>query len=372
MKSSSGGLTSWLLEKLLEIGYVDAVLSVGRATDESSELFGYSVAYCEDLRTRRKSQYYASTMSEVLTFARQHDKRFAVVGVPCYIKAARTVCREDAVLASRLVLFIGLVCGHLKTQAYAESLAWQLGISPRELAEVDFRIKAEGRPASDYDFGARRSGESSWLRSPTRLLVGSNWGYSAFQPEACNFCDDVVAETSDVTFGDAWLPHFVEDFHGANLVICRNRLLEGIFETGQKRGEIVLTPLDPSEAVQSQAGGFRYRREGLALRLSDDIAAGLSVPRKRVRPDPRAVSFRRAALLRQRRRMARLSHAAFAEAIAAQDLTVYLGAMKKEIARYKRLDLYFARRTLVYVKRFLPRARAEKTRDREGRHHTRS
>lgn len=351
--SSSGGLTSWLTQKLIEGGIIDAVLSVGQPGPTNQELVGYGVAGEDEAPDRRKSWYYAVTMADVLKITADSDLRYALVGIPCYIRAARSLCREVPRLADRLTIFVGLVCGHYKTQAFAESLAWQVGVPPELLAEVDFRVKRPDRSAADYDFGARATGEHEWRYAPTRDLVGGNWGHNAFQPEACNFCDDVVAECADISFGDAWLPQFSADPRGTNIVVCRNRRLEGLFEQAAANGEIQTFPLTAGEAVESQAGGFRHRREGLAVRLADDLAAGLSVPRKRVNPDIASVSRRRLRLLRHRRKMAALSHISFREACAQHDLSIYLDAMRREIQLYRRLEASIARRILRRVRRAL-------------------
>lgn len=348
--SSSGGLASWLARRLVDRGFVDSVIHVGRTDHDEESLFDYQVSDAEGVAKNRKSNYYAATMADVLELVLHDERHFALMGVPCFIRAARALCLENEQLRERLTFFIGLVCGHYKTRAFAESLAWQLGVAPSELSEVDFRVKRPGRTANDYDFAAR-STNGQWHSKRVRELVGGNWGYSAFQPEACNFCDDVVGETADVSFGDAWLPKFENDPRGTNIVISRNRLIDSLFEEARQAGEIQVLDASPEDAVQSQAGGFRHRREGLAVRLADDIAAGLSVPRKRVAPSlADTVAPQRQALLRQRRRMARISHSAFAKAVARRDLTVYLTVINQEIARYRRIELTRRKRILLWSK----------------------
>lgn len=88
------------------------------------------------------------------------------------------------------------------------------------------------------------------------------------------------------------------------------------------------------------------------MRLADDAELGLSVPRKRVAPDALAVAPRRAALLRQRRKMSALSHVAFREALESGDLRVYLRAMRREIRAYERLETSLLVRVLLRTKRF--------------------
>jgi hypothetical protein len=68
-------------------------------------------------------------------------------------------------------------------QFFAESLAWQVGIAPHQLAAVDFRIKNPNRKASDYDFRALRSGANDYVQRRTQALVGGNYGDTArFNP----------------------------------------------------------------------------------------------------------------------------------------------------------------------------------------------
>lgn len=338
--SSSGGLTSWLLKELVAEGVVDAVINVGSTgRNAAGEIFEHGVAPDDKFDRRRKSQYYATTMAEALNVVRESgERRYAIVGVPCFIRAARALAKESTLYKERLVFFASLVCGHMKTQAYAESLAWQVGVPPNELVEADFRVKVLGRQSSDYEFAARGAGEDTARRRPMSELEGGNWGHNTFQPEACNFCDDVVGETADVSFGDAWLPQFTTDSRGTNVVITRNPAIGDIFAKAQRAGEVELVEISPDEVVQSQAGGFRHRREGLAVRLADDLAAGMSVPRKRVEPSHAVTSPQRAELYRQRRRMAQLSQDLFAQAVEKGDLGIYLKGLGREVRRYRRLE----------------------------------
>lgn len=355
-KSSSGGLTSWFTDQLLSRGLVDGVIHVGRA---GGPMFAYEVSESADTTSRtRKSRYYGTTMADVLEAVRTDERTFAIVGVPCFIRAARALCREDAVLARRLKFFVGLVCGHMKSHAYAESLAWQVGIEPRRLGDVDFRVKNPARGAPDYDFAARADGDPTYSVAPTNSLVGTSWGHGAFQPEACNFCDDVFAETADVAFGDAWLPEYSADWRGTNVVVSRNTVVDEIMRDGAAGGGILVQPLTPERAAKSQAGGLRHRRQGLAVRLHDDLAGGLSVPRKRVEPRISHVGPNRRALIRLRRQISEDSHVLFAAAKERGDLSIYVRGMTAWRDRYSRLDRRSLRGRLSRLRRGLRAARS--------------
>ena len=152
--SSSGGLTSWLARRLMQLGRADAVISVGPGSRNEGELFEYALRNDDDsLRTARKSHYYAATMSDVLQTVSGEDRRFILIGVPCFVRSVRALCRERPELESRFAYLFALVCGHYKTQAFAESLAWQIGVEPDDLDAVDFRLKSTDRPAMTTSSG---------------------------------------------------------------------------------------------------------------------------------------------------------------------------------------------------------------------------
>lgn len=320
--SSSGGLTNWILRCLLERGLVDGVIHVVVAPAASHEIFGYSISRrWDEMAPQGKSKYYASNISEVFRRIRGDGRRYAFVGVPCFVTAARHVAAADPVYAEQLAYFVGLVCGHMKSTRFAELMAWEVGVPPDQLALVDFRLKARDRPSSDYSFAAQ-STDGRWLSAPTRSLYGSDWGKAFFQLKACDYCDDIFAETADVALGDAWLPAYEKDWRGTNVLVSRRKEINELIEKGLRDGEIRLDRLSPDAICQSQGGNFRHRRDGLAVRLQDAARRGEATPRKRVAPGAK-VNFLRRRLIRQRQASAATSHLAFARARKAKDLAVF-------------------------------------------------
>ncbi|MGD8194338.1 Coenzyme F420 hydrogenase/dehydrogenase, beta subunit C-terminal domain [Herbiconiux sp. P18] len=331
--SSSGGITSWILTKLLEKGHVDGVIHVGST---ETPMFGYVVSRSVDeVMGRRKSQYHPASFAETLRSVRGDGLRYAFVGVPCAIKSARHVSAEDEVLAEQLKFFVGIVCGHLKSTAYAESFAWQVGVPPTDLETVDFRIKNPALTSRQYSFGAKSKSTGEWKEAETLSLVGGNWGHAVFQLDACNYCDDIFAETADVVIGDAWLSKYEIDWRGTNVVITRNAIIDGILAEGVSDGNVGLDNLDTDSVAKTQAGNFRHRREGLAVRLADDDKAGHWHPTKRVAPGYSHVTQERVQLIRNRRELSAESHEIYARAKEANDLGVYLNAIRPLIQSYQ-------------------------------------
>lgn len=224
-KGSSGGMGTWVLNELLSKGLVDYVVHVKSETaaeDLHNIPFKYQVSESlEETQQGGKSRYYPIELSEVLKTVRNKPGRYAVVGLPCFIKSIRLLQAQDPILAERIHYCVGLVCGHLKSAHYAQSLAWQMSIAPQELEGIDFRIKDPSQPANRYSTYVKGSSSSKIV--PTNQLFGADWGAGAFKYKACDFCDDVFAETADVALGDAWLPEYVQDSYGTNVVVTRNQ-----------------------------------------------------------------------------------------------------------------------------------------------------
>jgi coenzyme F420-reducing hydrogenase beta subunit len=310
-EGSSGGLTSWLLTELLRTGLVDGVAHVVPTKDPQRDgrFFRYRISRTEDgVRAGAKSRYYPVELSEALETIGAVPGRYAVTGVPCFVKAVQLLRREDPVLRERVAFTIGLFCGHMKSARLVESFAWQMGVPLDEIAGVDFRVKDPGRAANWYraSFTLRdgRSAQMDWWD-----LADGDWSGGFFQNGACNFCDDVVAETADISFGDAWVEPYCSDGRGTNVAIVRSPVLQQLVDAGIRDRRLELAPVDEQFVRDTQAAGLRHRREGLAYRLSRR-RQGLR-PRKRVTPAARSLPLRRRLVYRLRSHIAAWSHRVF-------------------------------------------------------------
>jgi coenzyme F420-reducing hydrogenase beta subunit len=326
---SSGGLTTWIAAELLKAGEIDGVIHVGGdGIQNDGRLFNYVLSESLDqLYARTKSRYYAVEFSKVLEQMRGNGKRYAFIGVPCFVKAVRLLCQQDKTLSHQIAYSLALVCGHMKSSSFAELLAWQVGVEPSELGKIDFRVKDPARPSNQYSISAWDSKSQSTHTSPNNILYGSNWGHAFFQLRACDFCDDVMGETADVSLGDAWLPQYESFWGGTNVIICRNKRIQELLDVGFNSGAILLEPLTADEISASQLGNYRHRWDGLSVRLGDAIKNSKWVPRKRIMPSSRKVCLWRKALVRLREHIALQSHQAFLEAKKRNDLAYFVQSM---------------------------------------------
>jgi len=196
----------------------------------------------------------------------------------------------------------------MKSARMVDSFAWQMGAEPEAVRAIDYRLKNPERPANWYtahlNLADGTTATQDWWH-----LVDGDWGSGFFQNSACNFCDDVVAETADISFGDAWVEPYSSDGRGTNVVVVRAPDLHAIVEEARSDGRLALTPVDAEFVVETQAAGFRHRREGLAYRLAH--ARLPVIPRKRVLPATSGLPLRRRFIYRMRRFISRWSHPVF-------------------------------------------------------------
>ncbi len=345
---SSGGMVSWVASELLRTGRVDAVAHVAPSHDD--RFFRYRLSRTPaEIHGGARSRYYPVEMSEVLEAMRAAPGRYAVVGVPCFIKAVQLLRREDPLLRERIAFTLGLFCGHMKSARMVDSFAHQMGVAPAEVREVEYRQKDARRPANWYtaSFVLRdgRRVQRDWFH-----LAEGDWGAGFFQNDACNFCDDVVAETADISFGDAWVEPYSSDGRGTNVVIVRSPLLHAMVSEAVRAQRLALAPVDADFLAETQAAGFRQRREGLAYRLSWR-RRGLQ-PRKRVAPT-RALPWRRKLIYRMRAAITRWSRRLFGWARATGTEAIYVRWARGALALYHALA-YSRGRLGAWVARLVP------------------
>ncbi len=345
---SSGGLASWFLASLLERGLADYVVCVG-ANPEPERLFSYQVcAHPAEVQAAAKSKYYPVEISDAVTRILQTPGRYAVIGLPCTIKALRLAAASIPRLRERIVFHAGLVCGQTKSRAYTEYLIAKTDGDMTRSKTVEYRGKRADRPATEFSFRildaqGNVSRTLGWAGAYTEA-----WSSGIFTPAACCFCDDVFAETADLVFMDAWLPAYTVDARGTSLMLVRSLSTQAVVEAGRSHEQVFLQPIGIEQVIASQAGVLDQKRKQLGHRLALARLKG-EVPIKRV--PPRQPSYLAAELCRAREALRVQSHRAWNQSDSG------IGTFEKNLAasrnRYVRL-LRYSR--LAQRARTLPRA----------------
>ena len=339
---TSGGITTWLLTEMLIRGYIDGVIHVQPCLESTSSdrvLFKYAISETvEDVRKGAKSRYYPVEISEVLCKIRDHPGKFAFVGVPCFVKAVRLLSAADKVFEEKIPFSISLFCGHLKSAKYVDYLIRKVGIDPKNVVYADFRKKLT-TSASDYaiEIVEKRNNEETRHTKPMRELVEDPWGTGIFKYGACDYCDDVAGETADISLGDAWLPKYVKDPLGTNIVIVRNPKILEILEEGKMNEKLYLEELSPQNVVASQEGNFRHRQDELTYRMFLKEKSGEWYPKKRVVPTENTTTKKRQRIQQFRIKLAKASHEAYLRAESQNDVKIFESVMDPIIRKYRRV-----------------------------------
>lgn len=331
---ASGGAASWFLSTLLDRQMVDRVICVEPSDDPSCFFRFASFTESADVRRCAKSAYYPVQMSEVVRDVLANDARYAVIGLPCFMRALRLAEQRIPRLHERITIHAGLVCGQLKSRYFAEYLIRLAGMRPDATRGISFREKDSQKPATELIFEARDSQNCSRLAWSEGY--GHAWTTGQFKINACNFCDDVFAELADVVFMDAWLPEYTDNGAGTSIVLCRTQQVDEMMQRGIRAGELSMEPLDIRRVVASQYDPLYDKRRSLAWRLWIAEHAGRPRPATRVapvKPDPL-----RARLLKAREIVRRASGEAMAlqRDTSPEGLEIYNGMLATPLSRLRR------------------------------------
>lgn len=338
---TSGGLGKWIGYSLLKEGKVDYLCQVIARNSQNTlnPMFDYQVfSNCDQVPKGAKSAYHPVTLVEVIKIIKQYEGRYAITGVPCFIKALRLLAKQDEVLRKRIAFTVGVVCGSMKSANYAKFIGWQHNVLPKHLAAIDFRKKNVTTPANHQESQVWSSLDDVERCKPNQSLFGLDYGMGLFKPKACDYCDDVVGETADVSLGDAWLPEYTKDPYGTSIIIVRNPILLQLIERARSEKKLRLDVVSVAKVIQSQSSGLRHRREGLSFRLAQRANNSEWIPRKRIQPGQYRISEKRRVIYSLREQIANESHKAFVLALVENDISVFVKKLRPLVLKYKRAN----------------------------------
>jgi len=260
LNSTSGGLASFLIHSLLKNKQVDYAIHIVN-NDDSEKLFKFSVAKSpEEFKNTAKSAYYPVELSEVIEYIMNNDGSYVITALPCFVKAIRSAQNINKKLKNKIKFVFGLTCGQLKSKHFLTFLARLNGLPQGKIIKkIDFRTKDPDFCSGNFYFNVNY-GDSEFLKIYFSDKIGFYWSNRYFTPKACNYCDDVFADMADISFMDAWLPEFMEDWKGTNLVISRNSELSALLENLKNNNKIKIDPISEEKILKSQQNVIEFKR----------------------------------------------------------------------------------------------------------------
>jgi coenzyme F420 hydrogenase subunit beta len=205
------GITTALAARLLEVGAVDAVLTVAPHPDDRWRPLPVIITDPAAMAQARGMRMgYAPTVALVEPARAAGHRRIAFVGIPCQVYALRAL---EAELGFERIFVIGTPCSDNTTTENFHSFLALLDPKPQAISYFEFR--ADYRCEIRYDDG-RPTRVVPFLKLPISKLPGD------FFPMTCRTCVDYTNRLADITVGymagegDQWV--IVRNARGAELL----------------------------------------------------------------------------------------------------------------------------------------------------------
>lgn len=341
LTSSSGGIATYIFSELLEQGIVDYIFSV-KESQKTNVYYEYSVTSSKaELLNASKTRYFPVTLGTVMLKIHELKGKVAIVGVACFIKAIRLTQVKEPVLKEKIPFLVGIICGGVKSRFFTEYLAGRAGVLKQHIEKPQFRLKDYKSTAGDYSFGCINKEEQKEQTIKMRT-VGDMWGTGFFKNNACDFCDDVTTELSDISLGDAWLPPYYNNGSGTNVIITRSKISDDLIQNGIKEGKLNIETLPQEHFLVSQQGSYNHRHTGLSVRMKQAKKKNSPIPPKRFGNENVTIDFKIVQLIRMKVRQKSLEF--WAEN---PDATSFDTAIKKYLKKLRQATkIYHYMRTL--------------------------
>ena len=291
--SASGGLVTQLLIFALEEGLIDGALVTRMKKNNPLEPEPFIARTKEEIIEASKSKYCPVPVNIALKeiLASKEEEKFAVVGLPCHIQGIRKAEQINKKLKERIVLHLGLLCSTTRNFLSQEYLFKKFNVKKEDVVKFDYR--GEGWIGGMTI--TSKNGDKIHSLLPiyyTQILR------SYFVPLRCTLCNDQSCELSDISFGDIWIPEFMDDKIGTSAIIVRNKISENILQKMISNKKIELNNLNRDKLTMSQMYPLRLKKTHLNARIALFKLFGKATPlynQKLLKP--RAFSYLHGVLL---------------------------------------------------------------------------
>ncbi len=272
--SASGGMASQILIYALELGLIDGALVTRMNSANPLQSEAFIARSAEEIILASKSKYCPVAANYALKDILHAKGRFAVVGLPCHLHGVRKAEELFPELKKKIVLHLGLMCSHMVSFSGTDFIVGKLNIRKDNVQSITYR--GSGWPGAMTVRTARGS---------TRIDLVGNWRsywpvFSSFlyTPVRCIMCPDQMAELSDISLGDAWLPEFGCDKVGESILVTRTKFAENLLGDLESAGKISLLPVSLEKVKKSQAVNLRFKKDDFSTRFGMIKAVNRQTP----------------------------------------------------------------------------------------------
>ena len=277
-RATSGGIVSALLLTALEHEDVDSVLTVQLNEEDPFKPRAVVSRNKQEILNSMGSKYipveFSAALKQIIRDA--SIKHIGIVGLPCHIEGIRRASLLIPGLRKKIVFTIGLFCKQTKDLRFTDLVLAKMGVKREQVQGIRFR--GDGWPG--YIRILLRNGNT--IRHPYEAF-GPLWGTLSCSPIHCLLCSSPMAETADVSVGDAWLQEYRSDRKGVSLLLIRTEAGAKIVGQAIQNARVHLESIDKNRILDAQprfiviAKKINFERRWWVLRLFDRRIPDLNV-----------------------------------------------------------------------------------------------
>ena len=261
--SASGGLVTQLLVFALEEGIIDGALVTRMKKCNPLEPEPFVARNREEIIEASKSKYCPVpaniALKEILNS--KEGEKFAVVGLPCHIHGIRKAEMINKKLKEKIILHLGILCSINRNFLSQDYLFKKFNVDKEDVVKFDYR--GEGWIGGMTI--TSKNGDK--IHSPLPMYY-TQILRSYFVPVRCTLCSDQSCELADASFGDIWIPEFMDDRIGTSVIIVRNRISENILQNMILNEKVELNNLNKNKLILSQIYPLHLKKTHLNARIA--------------------------------------------------------------------------------------------------------
>jgi coenzyme F420-reducing hydrogenase beta subunit len=254
--AASGGIVSALLIYLLDNNVIDGTLVSRTVIKEGTlESETFIAKTREQILSCRSSIYFEfnpinpKTIGKMIKF----NGRIAVVGLPCDLRILKEFCAKDEALSKKIVLTIGLFCGHNSKKELIFRVLAKKDISIEDMKSLVFRK-------------GRWRGQTHIMLKDGTTLTFPFQHFSTYQniyilsADKCISCSDHTSEEADIATGDIWISAMKEEPIKHSIFLSRNEKGSKILSEAIKNNILVAKSADAKTVFLSNKRSLIYHK----------------------------------------------------------------------------------------------------------------
>ena len=255
--SSSGGVVSSLLIFLLRTKIVDGVVCIRMNPDKPWQPQPFIAKTPEEVLAAQGSKYclvQTNMILRTLNEAKNKNKRFAFVGLPCQVQGLRKMQQQG--LCKNVSLVIGLFCGWNMSYKGTEYILDKFSIDKKNVTQLKYRA---GKWPGGFFVGTNGYDKTDIAHNSKGITLEKSaydFPNMMFIPKRCIVCSDYMSEYADISVGDCW----INGYKSSSSVLLRTALGEDIYKRAVDSGVICHAPINANALIKSHLHNIKFKR----------------------------------------------------------------------------------------------------------------